>query len=265
MKVAGIVVYHPEEKRLEKNIEKILPQVDKVIIVFNSILNLENSNEKIIKIYNEKNKGIAFALNQIVEQATVLGAEWCLTLDQDSIVPENIIYEYENKIDKNIAILCPNIINLNSHRNRKEYEDKMVKLCITSGSYINIKICNELGKFNENFFIDYVDWEYCARVKRSKYLCKQIGSVCLEHQLGNVSYHNLFGLEIQTYNHNAFRKYYITRNTFLINRMYPEFKEFKHPMLKTIKRIIIVIFYEDDKLNKVRSMLRGIRVAVQLK
>ena len=75
MMLAGIVLYNPEEKRLEENIMAIEKQVDKIILIDNDSRNYEIIKNKYIQkkkidiIHNEKNEGIAYALNQILKYA----------------------------------------------------------------------------------------------------------------------------------------------------------------------------------------------------
>ena len=120
---AGIVSYNPCKERLMDNIKSIISQVAYVIIVDNGSANytqfsaqLSVLGDKIIIIRNTDNKGIACALNQIMEQGEILGATWVLTLDQDSICPTNLIQEYEkhsqflsslNVKNENVGIICP--------------------------------------------------------------------------------------------------------------------------------------------------------------
>lgn len=263
MRVAGIVIYNPDIKRLLENINHILPQVDILFLIFNSNIDINldyDLTSKVKIVDNKSNKGIAFALNQIINLADEVKAEWCLLLDQDSIVPDNIINAFENYTNKkNIGIICPKIIDFRTNvlQNTKK-GIRTIKLCITSGSYINIEICKKINGFRNDFFIDYVDWEYCARLNESGYSCLEVSNIILNHELGNVSYHNFLFGKIQTYNHNAFRKYYITKNSIIIHRLYPNYDEFKYPLLRTIKRMLIVIFYEKDKLNKITAMVKGI-------
>ena len=268
MVVAGIVLYNPSIDRLKKNIDSVIKQVDKLIVVFNSSkdeINYLFEDEKIVLVTNENNLGVAYALNQIIMKAKSFNAKWCLLLDQDSIVPNNIIKKYEEYTgDETIAIISPTVVDKNAHELSFDKEDQEVLLCITSGSYINLDICERIGLFNEEFFIDYVDWEYCARVKENGYKCVRSSSVILDHELGKISYHKILCFEIQTYNHNAFRKYYITRNSILIHKLYPKIKEFSHPYLRIFKRMIIVFLCENDKIKKVRAISRGIIDAFKL-
>ena len=115
---AGIVSYNPDIKRFKENIDSILSQVDKLIIIENGSKDSEEII-KIIKSYDEnriklvvnsKNMGIAKALNQIMVCAEKANYEWVITLDQDSVCPENLVKEYSKYIEEdNVAIICPQI------------------------------------------------------------------------------------------------------------------------------------------------------------
>lgn len=272
MRVAGIVLFKPNLERLKINLKKILPQVDKLILYYNSQpFQLEEiENEKIIQItYQYKNMGIAYALNRIMEKAGELNADWCLLLDQDSVVPDHILDEFDIISKKmkndNIAIICPKITDERWKENKVENKVIDIDLCITSGSYNNISIWEKVGKFREDFFIDYVDWEYAARVKSNGYRILELSYIPLNHELGYTEYFKFCGINFQTYNHSAFRKYYITRNTILTYWLYPNVPEFSHPFLRTFKRAFIVIVHENDKINKLNAMRRGVNDALRQK
>ena len=259
MRAAGIVVYQPDINRLERVIDRIYEQVDILVIYCNSNFTWEK-NDKIVLLGNTgENVGIAKALNCILDYAKNEGAKWCLLLDQDSVVPKSIIDNYSQyTYIENAAILTLKIGDeLGSVSCCNNTIDKVL-LCITSGSYINIEIWEKVGKFRNDFFIDYVDWEYCARISNHDYYVYRLNEMVLDHRLGNETKHKVGKIELCTYNHNASRKYYITRNSFIISKLYPYIKEFKHPFLRTIKRMLKVILVEDDKIAKLTSMVRGI-------
>ena len=257
-KIAGIVVYRPNTSRLMKNINAILGYVDELIIYLNSSCEMLINNEKIKFLGDRTNKGMSYALNEIMNQADIDGAEWCLLLDQDSIVLNDFFLCYEEGVDlENVAILTPTITYIDRKDNYDNSYINEVRTGITSGSYNKISVWKELGGFREDFFIDYVDWEFFARIRECGYKAYIIPSAKLSHELGRVTYHSLMGIRVQTYNHNSFRKYYITRNSFAIHRLYPDWNEFRFPMLRSVKRFIIVLLFEDKKMEKVISMIKG--------
>ena len=111
---AGIVLFNPDTERLKENISAIAPQVRDVILVDNGSENLteitaltaEYSN--ITYVRNDKNEGLARALNQIVDKAEELGVSWVLTLDQDTVCQPDIIERYDAMVRRakdNVAII----------------------------------------------------------------------------------------------------------------------------------------------------------------
>lgn len=269
MKIAGIVVYNPDYVRLHMNLEGILSQVDKIVIYRNSVIDTAKlvKNDKIIYLNDGNNNGIGMALNAIMEYAYLSGAEWCLLLDQDSVVDRNLIANFEQFTGLyNAAVLSPVIHDdKDQEENSKDFSDySTIDMCITSGTYNNVRIWKEMDGFKEEFFIDYIDWEYCARTRSQGYKIYRINGVTLNHQLGEKTYHSFFGKRIFTYNHSAFRKYYITRNTIVSYKLFPLEAKFKNPYLRTVKRLILTILFEEDKWNKIRSIFRGVRDAQKL-
>lgn len=266
-KIAGIVVYYPDYERLTLNINAIYSQVDYLIIYCNSFVDcLKIPDKKYLWLNKDKetNDGVAHAINKIMSTADELEAEWCLLLDQDSIVPLDIIKKYEaflTKKNERIAIVGPCVKNENARDNSKRElsaEAEIVPYCITSASYNNIRIWKQIGKFREDLFIDYVDWEYAARVRENGYIICRLNEIILDHQLGRLTYHQLGRHEVSTFNHSAFRKYYITRNSFIIYKLHPNEAGFKHPFLRTLKRLFVIILYEDQKTKKCISVVKGI-------
>ncbi|MFD1851258.1 glycosyltransferase family 2 protein [Oceanobacillus bengalensis] len=268
--IAGIVLYNPDIPRLQENIESIYKQVEQVILIDNGSKNIKeikfliNRFEKLTLIENKQNKGIATALNQIVNYSMNCNFNWVLLLDQDSVSPLNIIDEFDRYTctDEKVAIICPEINDRNSvqvsnSNNIEEYE--YVKECITSGSFLNCSIWYEIGGFDEKMFIDYVDIEYCKRVIRAGFKILKVNRVELLHEIGKRNTYKFLWLNVPTYEHSAFRKYYITRNTLYFTRKYKEDENILYAYLKVIKRLIIVVLYEKDKWKKINAMYRGMR------
>lgn len=72
---AGIVLYNPDTDRLKENINAIINQCTHIYLIDNGSDNINNISDlleeyndlKITVIYNQKNMGIASALNQLTE------------------------------------------------------------------------------------------------------------------------------------------------------------------------------------------------------
>lgn len=265
---AGIVLFNPDIKRLKENIDAVIVQCAHVYLVDNGSGNIdevlellkEYKKSKISVICNAKNHGIAKALNQLASAAQKDGYEWLLTLDQDSVSPCNIIEEFEKYITyQDIGILCPVIYDRNKGEEIKAKKGSIeIDECITSGSLLNIKAWNKIGGFDENLFIDGVDFDICYRLKKNGYKILCIQSVVLLHELGHIEYHRFLFWRVLVKNHSAFRKYYIARNIIYIAKKRKSVLLVVKGLLQEIKMLGIVILYEEDKLNKSRCICRGI-------
>lgn len=268
--IAGIVTFNPIVSRLIENINAINNQVEKIIIVDNAsenlseFINLFDEGKNIDLIRNADNKGIATALNQIMEYAQRNGYTWSLLLDQDSIVPSNLMMEYKNVLltsnVPNIGILTPKIYDLNSLKNNfnDEKDYIFVEKAITSGSLNLINSWEKVGKFDEKLFIDGVDFDYCYRLRKENYSILKVNTVTLFHEIGKRKQKKFFGWKIESLNHSAFRKFYIGRNIAYLDRKHIGTITLK-TLLRLAKQIFLITLIEDNKIEKIRKLLKGFK------
>lgn len=280
---AGIVTYQPNISRLKNNIDALVEQVDMIIIIDNGssnqneLRNILGSYIKVSVIFNTSNIGIASALNQICTIARENRYDWCLLMDQDSICSDNLIKEYSNYInDNDIAILAPYIVDefkitLNQYKKLKLPEKSLCAYAITSGSFINIKIWNDLDGFIDNMFIDGVDSEYSYRVREQGYKIYRINSCYILHQQGNKTekthiyriYRDLAGnMSIKPafrFNYSKVRWYYMARNNLAIIRKYRGLNGSFIPLMSYILRFLSVIIIERDKKMVSNAIFKGIK------
>lgn len=267
--IAGIVLYNPDINRLTENISAVLPQVNELILIDNGssnigrIIDLVKDLTNVSLIKNKTNLGIAKALNQIYEIAKYKKYDWVLSLDQDSVIQKKLIAEYCGFLqdnDSDIAMLTCYIRDRNF-----EYEDKEVlksmevDFCITSGCLTSIKDWEIIGKYDENFFIDRVDTDFCYRLRLYNKRIVKIPYIGLLHEIGN---HTrtlvILNRKVTIFNHSPFRVYYIVRNS-----IYYAFKHrktvcfFKH-YCTAYNRIILSILFEKEKYQKLKKGIKGI-------
>lgn len=274
MIVAGIVLYNPQIKRLAENIEAIKNQVSEVIMFDNGSSNIEEIEELVKKYDNvtllkgKENKGIAYALNQLANKALFDSKKWLLTLDQDSVVNKNIIKTYQKYMN------LPHLGQLSclyEDRNRKqkdlqEKEDATkIKYSITSGSLINLTVLKEIGGFDSDFFIDWVDMELCCALRSYGYETYQVNELGFIHELGHPTSFNFFGFKGYTSNYPAFRYYYKARNSIDVAYRYPKEEKVFIRVLAQVKALIKINLYEKNKLKKSKAILEGIRDGIRLK
>ncbi|MCO4528720.1 hypothetical protein Si105_00198 [Streptococcus infantarius subsp. infantarius] len=190
---AGIVLYNPEDTdRLDTCVKSILKQVNKLYIYDNSTNQLSYSFPEGVR-YNScgENKGIAFALNELMKLAASDGFEWLITMDQDSVMPDNVVESYSKAIEEagdNLGIVCPQVID--KRRKYMQIADlegsEYVNECITSASCTSIKAWKKIGGFDDWLFIDLVDNEFCKRLIVSGYKILRLNHLVLDQEFGSI-------------------------------------------------------------------------------
>lgn len=273
---AGIVTCNPDTKRLEKNIDAVIGQVDYVILVDNGSSNralieaLAAGYGKKLKVcYSPANRGIAWALNRIFDKAIQLNLEWVITLDDDSVCPHDMINGYLKYLGdhtgEKIGILCPTIVDRNAGVIEGGFDDAgAVKRCITSGAFTSCRGWSAIGGFDEKMFIDGVDFDFCDRLWCAGYSVIRIGDIRLIHELGHMTSHRfLFGI-VKVQNHSAKRKYYIVRNRFYLARKRHRPFSVSASFCFALKFSVTILLYESDKRAKLGAVLCGIRDGLRM-
>ena len=260
--LAGIVLYNPDLIRLNLVIAAVYNQVEEVLLYNNGSSNIEGIERiaegyrRVVLLNAPENKGIAYALNQLCCWSVNKGYEWILTLDQDTICPENLIEKLNPYTESDgIGIVCPGVIyegreNLNTEARGTEY----VKACMTSASLTKLSAWKHVNGFREDYFIDFVDNEFCMKLRIAGMNILRIHDVHIVHQLGETKRKLFF---TYTY-HKPFRFYYIARNNLCFIKEYR-----KHlPLIKEYIKIVCILtkgfIVSDQKIETLRYILRGI-------
>lgn len=277
MKIAGVVVLYNPKSNVIDNIKSYLSSLDKLYIIDNSESKndeFKNISKKVEYIFLGKNMGIAYALNCAAKKAYKNKYKWLLTMDQDSAFLKNhfkkmCLYLDELSNNKKInGLLNFDKIGIMSGIQRTLYNEnsviKTVSFPVTvmcSGNLINLEIFNKVGGFNENYFIDCVDLEYCLRLRKNGYEIIQLPSVELKHNLGNIKKVRFLWKTVYVTHHNYIRRYYITRNRhYLYDKYKCDFNSFCSFILKENRRELIkILLYEKDKMRKIKAFYQGYR------
>ena len=280
MKISGVVVlYNPDDKVIG-NIKSYIGLLDKLYVVDNSQIPNDNSkkfkDKKIEYISNDGNKGIATALNVGARLALKEKAEWLLTMDQDSSFKKGALEKmiaFLKELKRNSIMAEALGFNYDQlgvlsalQRTVMNKDDKLVGLeyplvVMTSGNLVNLDIYSKIGGFKDWLFIDAVDFEYCLNARKHGYEIVQINTAELNHNLGNTKKKVFLGKKMYITNHNATRRYYITRNRHYLYDMYK--KDFdmycKLELNMTKKELLKIWLFEDDKIKKTKAIYKGYR------
>ena len=290
-KVAAVVVVFGPDDRFRKLLLSLVEQADKVWVIdnqpnyaFDKYLKGQKPchRNNITLIENKKNVGLAAAQNQGIKLALEDGVDWVLLLDQDSILDKDFVknmlkagHKYKNK--KNIGFLTPRhefddgspsvptyskglfLRPKRYHMDLDEIDDTIL-FGMASGSFIPRHTLEEVGLMREEFWIDYIDYEFSFRVRERGYRIIGVGGARLNHRLGVKNQLNILGKVFSFQVHPAFRRYTIYRNRIAVikeySRLFPEFVLFE--VLSIAKDLCKLVLLEDQKFNKLRAIFIGI-------
>ena len=227
----------------------------------------KNYDNIVLKKYKE-NKGLAYPDNQILNE--IYGNyKFLLLMDQDSSFYNNNFIKYKNLINdlqwENILALGCNLVNFNYNIDNDHVKIfvKQVDRLINSGTIINVDLAKKIGGWNEDLFIDEVDFDFCYRgILRKNKLLQTNNAVCLRHSVGKPLKKRFIFKTYESMNHNYIRKYYIMRNRLYVWKRYHHINEknfFKNYLKANFNLVKEIILIEDDKIMKLKYCYYGIR------
>lgn len=267
---AGIVSYNPDISRLKENINSILPQVEVIFIVDNSSENIDEikklciAEPKVELIENDDNYGIAKALNQMSFSAYKAGYDWILTLDQDTVSPHDLILKMQPYMDdKELGIICPAVYYEGWEKCTATKEPTTyVYACMTSASLTRVEAWEKVGGFKEEYFIDFVDNEFCMRLKIHGYKVMRVNGCVIHHRLGVVKHVKFLGLfKINIVVHAPWRFYYIVRNYKLFIDEYKAILPVTKERIKLMCIISKAILVNDKRKDTSKYIYYGLKDA----
>jgi rhamnosyltransferase len=276
--VCAIVVTFNPDSDLCSRLERIARQLPRVVIVDNCstapcVVQLTKSADQlgIHLILNSSNMGIARALNQGVRWAAEQGFGWVLALDQDTIIAPEMVESLGRVYRASTSPAAIAVIGSNFRRpgNATPFHNftnlngafgREVKTVITSGSLMSLDVFHAIGGFRDDFFIDSVDLEYCLRARAHGFRVMMSSVPLMDHSIGRVSDHRLPWKNTGTSNHPPWRHYFMARNTMILAREYIS----KEPswvlssLWSRVKSILLVLFFERERLPKIRYFALGL-------
>ena len=266
-KVAGAVILYNSKVDVIENISTYIQQVNRLYVIDNSdvknyeLINELNSIPSINYISNNGNQGIANALNVAANQAIQQGFSFLLTMDDDSKAPYDMIDRLSCFVNEYIDPARIGIVSVaHKYSNSPDVYNK-VNFTMTSGNLLNLNAFKQVGGFNENLFIDYVDHEYNLRLLLDNYLIYEIKDLKLNHRLGAMKKTKLFFINIDYISHSPKRLYYLFRNSIYIFRTYIYIRpdlclEIFWPTFKEVTKSIIL---EDQKGIRISYLWKALK------
>jgi rhamnosyltransferase len=259
-----VIVSFNGGNKIIKTIDALVDHVGHIHIVDNasdketvSVLKKLSSEQNISISWLDENTGLGHALNIGVQRAQVLGFNWLLTMDQDSVVHTTMIQTYIAAINQTPSIKC---LTPNYQEHDQVTGSKILKVnyAITSGNLVQMKVFDKIGIYNEDLFIDGVDFDFSLRVRSAGWNIYYITGAYMNHELGHKPCTLPILGRLHTY-HSPIRRYYIFRNYFYLSQEYI----FKFPnfVIKStfahLGSVITILILGERRLASIKYILRG--------
>ncbi len=273
--VTAVIITYNCYTSIERTILAVANQVGRVIVVDNGsepeTLNAirgaidRNRLQGCELLPQGRNLGIGAALNVGVRAALVAGAEYVLTLDDDTEVFPGTVAELircfmDHEAD-HVGIVWAywiDEINFSQASGREKGAPRSVERIPSSGCLIRREAFESVGMFREDYFLDYTDYEYCARIIGAGWQVLTCPAATVFHRSGDKVYRKFFGRTVMVSNYPAERLFLICRNGFVLylweRRSGRYFREHCRSMAVTLVKSIL---YEREKSRKARAIIHA--------
>lgn len=279
--VAIIVLFGPDRDLLDRNI-RVLSDLSIPIVLYDNTPGCSSSARQewlkdspidvnLTYLCDGRNRGVAAAYNEGIRRYLQDDrVDAFLTLDQDTVLDRHslaaLLASYTAASSGGmVGVLGGRPVRSDGtgYRYKPASQRKIhgryvdALLVISSFSIVSKASIREVGLFQEDFFIDHVDYDFCWRCKRAGFRTLIDEEIPFVHQVGTGDV-RFFGRYICPIAH-PFRSYYQVRNTILSARRGGA------PLLWTagevVKRFVVVIlngFAERNLVPRLRYAVKGL-------
>jgi len=290
-RVASVTVTWNGGHLLLAQIEMLLKQTEppqEIVIIDNastdgSCERLGELHPSVTVIRLSANEGVGGGYSRGLEYAIAKGYDWIWLLDQDSSLPPltlaKLLEAWENIPGKShVGMVAPVPVDVISgislgafHWRHGQVPVKcteagavsMVDLVISSGALIRAEAVKKAGLPRADFFIDFVDFEHCLRLRKCGYQIAVVHGCRMPHVLGNPRMVSFFGRPRLRTTHAAWRDYYKVRNpAYVVWHDVPTLRTKLFLMWKFFVHAVGILLYDPQKLLRFKYMATGLRDGV---
>jgi GT2 family glycosyltransferase len=289
LSIASVTLAYNSERLLSKQLDALLRQshqLDEIIVVNNG------STDGTLRLLSAKypqvtvldlpanagvgggySAGLSYAANQMKH-------DWVWLLDHDSIPMHDGLEELLRGLERTEAVkesvgivapipvhpetlLCYPGMLWRKGWVRPSSDCLKQPLCfvdavISSGSLVRSEVVERVGLPRADFFIDFVDYEYCLRLRRCGYKIAVVRGSLLDHAIGNPRTTNIFGYSKAWGGHAPWREYYMSRNEiFTIWNYYPDWKSKFSVFRRLLRHAGAILAFGEQKSACLRMMFLG--------
>ena len=258
-----VVLYNPTQQDLER-LDKYAQSK-----FFTHITVWDNSNgshqsqipSRMEYVFKGKNEGLSIPYNYMINWCFANRYDYLCLMDQDSNYPLgemkkliDFINEHPQSLN-NTAIIAPRVYTRHFKALPRKKELTVVKSILNSGCFLNIfLLANKLLRYDENIFLYYVDIDFCMKIYESNCLVQVYEDSVFVQNVGN----ELKKTKKYYGYHEPYRYYLIAHNQrYCLCKHWGCIKGGVWAFIKNTNLLRKIIFYEDNRRDKIKACLRG--------
>jgi rhamnosyltransferase len=283
------VTFNPDISLLSEQLKAIQDSCNIIIVDngstaenFDQLTELIGKYDKIEFVALGENTGIAYAQNEGIDRARTCYPDTTsiLLLDQDSTPNADMIYRLKNSLamlgEKFVSAVGPSLIDqftgtplgfhqISGFRYKRvcpsSNQSNPIEICNinSSGLLIDVKALDIAGGFENDFFIDHVETEWCYRATSLGVRLYGIPDAEMQHQMGENSIkYWFFGERTMPYR-KPIRHYYLFRNSLVLqHRSYVPTTWKIWNIAKLIFTFLYFTLFSRERSEQLKQMRRGI-------
>jgi rhamnosyltransferase len=274
---------------LPKQIDALLRQshsLEEIIVVDNS--STDNTQQILSSRYPQvtvlslaSNLGVGGGFSAGLAYAALRKKyDWVWLLDDDSVPKDDAVetllrgLEFGNGSSEDIGILAPLPVHRESGQLypglfwRSGWVQPSPELLrqpvcfldavISSGSLVHRAAVETVGLPRQDFFMDFVDFEYCLRMRRHGFKVAMVCGSVLDHSIGDPRAVTFLGFARTWNDHAPWREYYFVRNqTFTIWNFYPDWRSRLYVLRIVLRHAAGIFLFGKRKASCLKMMLLG--------
>lgn len=271
--VAAVLVSFNSGERIERTAAAAVDQVDRAVVVDNGsdIVTLSALNrlraaypDQVEVIELGRNLGLGAALNKGIERALSYGADYVLTLDDDSELAPGSVAQLVECAEREHGRVGIAVARWVTPVSAGPSEDCFLDRAPSGGSLVRRTVFERIGLLRADYFIDFVDYEFCARVRAHGWLIQHCSAATVLQRPGHPVRRRVLRREVDVSNYPPDRLYYMTRNGIVLYLWEQRNVSFlaEHARAMATRALKIVLF-EQFKWRKLWSICRGVSAGLR--
>lgn len=272
--ISTIVTYNPNTLKLNECLLAITNQVHQILIIDNHSKNIDEiialiHKKNVFLIRNSENIGLSKSYNKALRYARENNYDFLLLLDQDSTCSGNMIEEFSKHASNDYACLVPFKHHQNEDYQQHLYktskdsiphgDSELVETAINSGTCINLNILPKDFLFNENLFVDCIDWDFFLRLQKASLKVLRVNTTEISVEIGNTKKIHFFKYTWFTKNYSPTRLKICAKDfiIFLKSNYKLGWNKLRNHIIYTLWMYWMIIF-EKNRIKKYFAIFTGL-------